>query len=135
MGYRPEEVASPEWWMERLHPEDRESVLAKVPDLLAKGHLEREYRFRRPDGGYRWVRDEQKLLRSTSGRPAEVVGSWSDITERRQTELKLEPAAFRCQPAAHVGLRPGHARIPGCQRCRGSSLWLVAPGVPQDADR
>ena len=45
-----------------------------------------EYRFRRKDGTYCWVNDEQQLIRDKDGRPLEIVGSWSDITARKAAE-------------------------------------------------
>jgi PAS domain S-box-containing protein len=90
LGYAPSEVMSSEWWVDRVHTEDREPVLAQVQKLLGEGHVAREYRFRRKDGVYRWVRDEQKLVRDTEGKPVEVVASWSDVTERKQAELRLQ---------------------------------------------
>ena len=48
-----------------------------------------EYRFRHKDGAYRWVSDEQRLVRDEAGEPLEVVGSWSDITERKRAEAAL----------------------------------------------
>ncbi|HXB57062.1 MAG TPA: PAS domain S-box protein [Vicinamibacteria bacterium] len=90
LGYAPAEVLKSEWWVDRVHAEDREPVLAQVQKLLQEGHVVREYRFRRKDGAYRWVRDEQKLLRDGEGNPLEVVASWSDVTERKQAELRLQ---------------------------------------------
>lgn len=91
LGYEPSDyLAGPEFWLERLHPEDRERVLAEFPQLLAQGHNVIEYRFLHANGRYRWVRDEQRLLRDSNGQPVEVVESWSDITERKEAELALQ---------------------------------------------
>jgi PAS domain-containing protein len=38
----------------------------------------------RLDGSYCWVSDEWYLIRDESGEPVEIVGSWSDITVRKQ---------------------------------------------------
>ena len=88
IGYGVDEVAGPAWWAERLHPDDRERVVGQVPTLLSEGHATREYRFRHKDGGFRWVRDEQVLIGDAAGR-REVVGSWSDVTARKEAELRL----------------------------------------------
>ncbi|SFM47712.1 PAS domain S-box-containing protein [Methylobacterium pseudosasicola] len=96
LGYEPSDyLAGPEFWLDRLHPEDRDRVLAEFPRLLAMGHNVIEYRFLRKDGTYRWVRDEQRLVRGPDGEPVEVVESWSDITERKASEFALrEQTAF-----------------------------------------
>ncbi|WP_236960843.1 response regulator [Methylobacterium durans] len=96
LGYEPSDyLAGPEFWLERLHPDDRDRVLAEFPRLLEMGHNVIEYRFLLKDGTYRWVRDEQRLVRGPHGEPVEVVESWSDVTERKEAEFALwEQTAF-----------------------------------------
>src|SRR5687767_6504579 len=43
------------WWIEQIHPDDRNRVLAEVPMLLERGSIRREYRIRHKDGTHRWV--------------------------------------------------------------------------------
>ena len=88
-GYAPEEVVGPDWWFPRVHPDDRESVTGQVPKLLPEGYVSREYRFRRKDDTYCWVRDEQIVIRDAAGHPLEVVGSLSDVTETKRLEAQL----------------------------------------------
>jgi hypothetical protein len=88
IGYGVDEVSGPAWWAERVHPEDRKTVEGEIASLLSKGHATREYRFRHKDGRFRWVRDEQVLIGDAAG-PREVVGSWSDVTARKEAELRL----------------------------------------------
>lgn len=54
--------------------------------LFQEGKHALEYRFRRKDGSYCWVNDEQRLVRDAKGEPAEIVGSWSDISARKTAE-------------------------------------------------
>ncbi len=89
VGYSAEEALAPGWWLAGLHPEDREAAEGGVRALFDEDHLTHEFRFRHRDGTYRWIRDEQRLLRDAEGAPGEIVGSWSDITERKRAELKL----------------------------------------------
>ena len=75
------------------HPEDLQRVLAELQNhLFTHGRLTHEYRFRHRDGSYRWIRCEMRLLRDAAGQPVEVVGSWSDITERKQLEDQFRQA-------------------------------------------
>jgi two-component system, cell cycle sensor histidine kinase and response regulator CckA len=90
LGYTPEEVLAADWWGARVHPEDRERVLREEAVLLAGGHVTHEYRFRHKEGGYRWLRAEVRLVRDATGHAVEAVGSWSDITSRKEAELKLK---------------------------------------------
>ena len=92
MGYSLEEVLRPDWWQERLHPEEVERVDAEIRDLFRRGSQSHEYRFRHADGKYRWVRGDMRLVRDAAGHPGEVVGSWLDITERKQLEGQLQQA-------------------------------------------
>jgi PAS domain S-box-containing protein len=90
LGYSPEETLTPAWWADHLHPDDRAPALARMPGLLQSGRLVHEYRVRRQDGDYRWVRDELVVVRDAAGRPVEVVGNWTDVTARKQAEADLE---------------------------------------------
>ena len=92
LGCSPDECVGTDWWISRLHPDDRESALADVSRTFADGRSIREYRFRHADGTYRWFRDEQRLVADEEGRPIEIVGSWSDVSERRSLEEQLRLA-------------------------------------------
>src|SRR4051794_7778832 len=46
LGYTVEEALRPDWWKERVHPEDLPRTLANHAGLLTSGHLVHEYRFR-----------------------------------------------------------------------------------------
>ena len=71
-----------------------------------------EYRFRRKDGSYCWVNDEQRLIRAVDGKPLEVVGSWSDISARKAAEEEKAKAyarlsqLLRSSPAVIYSYRP-----------------------------
>ena len=90
IGYEAHEcLAEPDFWSRRVHPEDRERVLERFPTLFDAGHLTQEYRFRLRDGRYRWVCSDLQLVYDEDGEPLEIVGSWSDISERKDAEAAL----------------------------------------------
>jgi len=94
-GYAPREyLDNPSFWRERVHPDDLQRVETEVSDLLKNGKHALEYRFRKSDGTYCWVNDEQHVTRDEQGELVEVVGSWSDITTRKQAE-EAESAAHK----------------------------------------
>ncbi len=96
LGYEPAEyLESPDFWRSRLHPKDSERIDAEFPRLFSDAHLSIEYRFRKKDGSYCWIADELQLLRNAAGEPQEVVGSWTDITARRQIGEALVAAQDR----------------------------------------
>ncbi|MDP4025292.1 response regulator [Methylobacterium sp. NEAU 140] len=96
LGYEPADYLSgPDFWLDRVHPDDRDGVFAEFPRLLETGRNVIEYRFRHADGSYRWVRDEQRLICDAQGQPVEVVEAWSDITARKESDFALhEQTAF-----------------------------------------
>ena len=69
-----------------------------------------EYRFRKKDGSYCWVSDEQHLIRDASGSPIEVVGSWSDIDARKAAELALQASQAELEKATRAALEASEAK-------------------------
>ncbi len=87
LGYCPDKyLTNADFWRSRVHPADLASVEAEQVKLFEQGWHASEYRFRNKDGTYRWLNDEQHLIRDEKGEPLEIVGSWSDITERKAAE-------------------------------------------------
>ena len=96
LGYDPAEyLESPDFWRNRVHHNDSERILGEYSRLFAEGRLSTEYRFRKKDGSYCWISDELQLLRNAAGDPIEVVGSWNDITARKQIGEALVAAQDR----------------------------------------
>ena len=89
-GYEPADyMDSPNFWRDRVHPDDLPRVTKDLRRLFELDRHVHEYRFRGKDGTFRWVSDELRLTRDENGDPAEVVGSWSDITQRNAAEAAL----------------------------------------------
>jgi PAS domain S-box-containing protein len=92
-GYTPEAALAPGWWKRSIHPEDREGVLSQTQKaLFGQGSAANEYRFQNQDGTYRWARSEIRLIRDTTNRAVEAVGSWTDITARKVLEEQFRQA-------------------------------------------
>jgi PAS domain S-box-containing protein len=68
---------------------DRPLVSNSLPTLLAQNHVSLQYRIRRHDKTVRWVRDDCQLVRDDAQQPVEIIGCWTDITERKQLEEHL----------------------------------------------
>lgn len=84
-----EMLEDPEFWPKRLHPDDANRVFQEMGPLVERGGGTIEYRFRHRDGNYVWIQDTFKVVQDDSGRPLEIVGSWADITHRKQVEHAL----------------------------------------------
>ncbi|MGH6933445.1 MAG: PAS domain-containing protein [Dongiaceae bacterium] len=97
-----------------IHPND----LARRDEALRQ-HLEQgkpydvEYRLRRRDGSYRWIRSRGEAIRDGTGRPIRMAGSISDIHAHRTAETALVDALG--------SLRESEGRL--------SSLIANIPGV------
>src|SRR3954468_2018407 len=95
LGFNAEEVLRYEWWLGQLHDDDRESAVANVARTLTEGTNRHEYRLRHKDGRYLWVEDSRRLVRAEDGTPAEIVGVWTDITDRKRAEDELRETERR----------------------------------------
>jgi len=82
-------LQSPDFWSSRLHPDDRERVLAQLQEFTDQGALTLEYRWTCADGTERFFLDQTMLMHDDEGRPREFFGMWFDITERKQMEQNL----------------------------------------------
>jgi PAS domain S-box-containing protein len=78
-----------EFWSKRLHPEDAPRVFEEMSPLIERGGGSVEYRFRHRDGRYVWIQDTFKVVNDETGRPIEIVGTWADISDRKQAEQAL----------------------------------------------
>jgi len=76
-----------DWWLERVHPEDRQRVEAGFQAAIgnpSQDQWREEYRFRRADGGYAEVLDRGYVLRNEQGEALRMIGAMLDVTERKR---------------------------------------------------
>jgi PAS domain S-box-containing protein len=89
LGYSAAEWAGRrELWWEALHPDDRAAALEdEQGSARPGGQLRSEYRLRRRDGSWVWVRDEATVIENEHGE-ARFQGVLLDITERKRAEAE-----------------------------------------------
>jgi diguanylate cyclase (GGDEF)-like protein/PAS domain S-box-containing protein len=94
LGYSVDEWAENDnLFVELLHPEDRERVLAAHQRThTTREPLFIEYRLRTRDGRYLWVQDEARVVRD--GYQYVLQGYLLDITARKDAEEQLRHQAF-----------------------------------------
>ncbi|MGH8508662.1 MAG: diguanylate cyclase domain-containing protein [Gammaproteobacteria bacterium] len=95
-----------EEWESRLHPEDRVRTLNAVRASIenpACGY-EVEFRLRHKDGTYRWILARASLLQDAEGRAYRMLGSHTDITDRKEAEAQLAQLAL-CDGLTGLGNR------------------------------
>lgn len=88
-------TAEPSTWVDRLHPDDRDHVLAGVPAMVAVGRGVHEYRFRHKDGAYRWIRDELAVVERDGRRL--IVGHCIDVSKVRHAERVVRESEAKFQ--------------------------------------
>ncbi|MGZ8385029.1 MAG: PAS domain-containing sensor histidine kinase [Nitrospira sp.] len=82
-----------ERWIALVHPEDADRVHQATCRHLETGEpYDIEVRVRMKDGRYRWFRDQGQAQWDSTGRPVRMVGSISDVTERRNAEEAIRKA-------------------------------------------
>ncbi|MFX1283645.1 MAG: PAS domain S-box protein [Promethearchaeota archaeon] len=82
-------INNPSFWINHIHPDDRQKSVEHFKDIVQKEHVREIYRFQHRNGSYLWMMDEASLIRDTQGKSIEIVGYWTDITKQKEAEDKL----------------------------------------------
>src|SRR5687768_10894771 len=91
-GQAIEEIAD-DGWLDVVHPEDRERVRRSWNQSVTNGiPYTEEYRIRPRHGAERIVTVSGVPVRDDSGQIVEWIGTYSDVTEHRETSAKLAQA-------------------------------------------
>ncbi|ATB31908.1 PAS domain-containing protein [Melittangium boletus] len=95
-GYSLEQIGPRgEWWIDHIHPEDRERVSHDIHAFIDKAGSQRwqcEYRFVCADGRYAQIVDRGYLARGEDGRALRMVGAMRDMTAQREAEAEIARA-------------------------------------------
>jgi PAS domain S-box-containing protein len=84
-GFENEEYLSrDDFWRNRLHPDDKFTVLEAFKKLPLNKESVLEYRWKCKDGEYHWFHDRAVLLENDSVK--EYLGIFLDITDRKRSE-------------------------------------------------
>jgi signal transduction histidine kinase/DNA-binding response OmpR family regulator len=90
-------LLSREEWLTTVHPADFEGVILALNDAIAMGGaFQCEYRTLLMEGAPRWLLSRGRVMLDAEGLPARIVGTVSDITDRKlaeQSALEAKSAA------------------------------------------
>jgi PAS domain S-box-containing protein len=98
LGFSQDEwTSSPDFWVTRLHPEDRDRVVEDANRVIRTGEpFTAQYRLIAADGSIVWIRDEGRVVvRDARGRPIEWQGIMLDVTEHERAQHELRRAERR----------------------------------------
>ncbi|MCY9590205.1 hybrid sensor histidine kinase/response regulator [Paenibacillus chitinolyticus] len=90
LGYEPEEMVGTAG-LGYIHPDDVDFVKKYLQENMhGEGDEKVTFRFFRKDGTYVWFETTSRYTLDDQGREQEIVAISRDITERRNTELRLQ---------------------------------------------
>jgi PAS domain S-box-containing protein len=109
LGYRTDELPAKHVWLTLGHADDLDQIAHAMEEHLAGRTpiYQAEYRLRHKDGHWVWVLGRGKIVaRDANGHPARVVGTQTDITQRKELEERLrhgEEMSLQLSRLAHIG--------------------------------
>jgi PAS domain S-box-containing protein len=137
-------------WAQFIHPDDREAYVTAYLDAFNRRDLfEAQFRFRRADGEYRWMKSVGTPRMTPTGEFLGYVGSTLDITDIKQAEHSLRAneqefrAIFELAGSANVVVDPATSRFLRVNRryceltgyTEDELLAMTAPEVTHPEDR
>jgi PAS domain S-box-containing protein len=95
LGYPEEQLGHQlEDWIRVIHEMDRDEVEARLAALNTgeRTSFEVEFRFMRNDASALWVSSKGAVMETANGQPKTIMGTYADITERKEAALALAEA-------------------------------------------
>ena len=93
LGFNEDEVGnSLDEWEKRIHPDDRATAQATVRAYFdgQTPTYHSEHRVKCKDGNWKWILDRGIVVsRDAEGKPLRLIGTHTDITQRKYTEAEL----------------------------------------------
>ena len=105
LGYGPEELPPTyEQWASLLHPEDRGRTAESLGKQMSDGtQLQLEFRLAAKNGEWRWILSRGRVVEwDEEGKPRRMIGTHTDITERRKMEESLRESNRMLDEVQHI---------------------------------
>jgi signal transduction histidine kinase len=96
---------SPSVWFDRVHPDDLPAMRARLDAHLVgrRPRFRAEFRLRTEAGGTpAWMLARGLAIRDEAGRPVRIAGSFTDISDRKQSEDELRSAIIQAEAASRT---------------------------------
>lgn len=96
-----EEVDCFDKWLQRVHPDDQPILCQALAQYLERqtSQYVAEYRMRCQDGTYKWILSRGQAVWNAEGVAFRMVGSMTDISDRKQAEQELARAKEAAEAA------------------------------------
>ena len=96
LGYSKEEwLATPNFWLQIVHPEDKERAGREAAGIFASGKGTSQFRMLARDGRVFWLEAQSVTVQDDNGLPVGMRGVTMDITERKRSENALRESEER----------------------------------------
>jgi signal transduction histidine kinase len=96
---------APSVWFDRVHPDDLPAMRARLDAHLVgrRPRFRAEFRLRTEAGGTpAWMLARGLATRDGAGRPVRIAGSFTDISDRKQSEDELRSAIIQAEAASRT---------------------------------
>jgi PAS domain S-box-containing protein len=104
LGYSPDYLLEhPMVWHDSIHPDDLEKVDRAINALKDGQQFDIEYRIQDMHGNWHWFRD-RSIAQWQKGDETIIEGLASDITERKQADLKLRQYARQLEAMSEISV-------------------------------
>lgn len=126
-GYPPEAFEDPNFWESKLHPDDKERVLAEEKRTDASGEPFRmEYRYLAADGTTVWLREESQRVTRPDRSPVHQ-GVIADVTEEKRAEEQLREAEAKYRTLVDNVPAITYQEVVSAEGYPGTSVTSVSP--------
>ncbi|TGK07839.1 hybrid sensor histidine kinase/response regulator [Leptospira semungkisensis] len=103
LGYTEEEISNddPQIWKKLVHPDDLRIAISAFRRHKNEEteRFDKVLRYKKKDGDFIFIRSRALIIKDETGEPTRIVGTHTDISTAKQSELALEKAKERAEKA------------------------------------
>lgn len=114
-GFNPKDFyITVEEWRSLIHPDDRARLTGEAERVWREGErFNFEFRTIRPDGQLKWILSNGRIVRDVTGTALRMIGTHSDITDRKRIGEELATGARQQRALFHLADDLQRAQSPG----------------------